>query len=35
MRVISKKLLIYGRMFTVKLDRVSTNDDMVRAVRER
>ena len=35
MRVISKKLLIYGRMFTVKLDRVSINDDMVRAVRER
>ena len=35
MRVISKKLLIYGRMFTVKLDGVSPNDDMVRAVRER
>ena len=35
MRVISKKLLIYGRMFTVKLDGVSPNDEMVRAVRER
>ena len=35
MRVISKKLLIYGRMFAVKLDGVSPNDDMVRAVRER
>lgn len=35
MRVISKKLLIYGRMYTVKLDGVSPNDEMVRAVRER
>jgi hypothetical protein len=35
MRVISKKLLIYGSMFTVRLDEVSPNDDMVRAVRER
>lgn len=35
MRVLFKKLLIYGRMYTVKLDGVSPNDDMVRAVRER
>ena len=35
MRVISKKLLIYGRMFAVKLDGVSPNDETVRAVRER
>ena len=35
MRVISKKLLIYGSMFTVRLDEVSPNDDMVRTVRER
>lgn len=35
MRVISKKLLIYGRMFAMKLDGVSPNDETVRAVRER